>query len=37
MKKPSLTALAGAASKEGYQIHTKPGFFQKSILAGANF
>jgi hypothetical protein len=37
MKKPSLTTLAGAATKEGYQIHTKPGYFQKFSLAGASF
>jgi hypothetical protein len=37
MKKPSLTALAGAATKEGFQVHTKPGFFSKDQFGWNEF
>jgi hypothetical protein len=37
MKKPSLTALAGAATKEGFQVHTKPGFFSKDQFGWSEF
>jgi hypothetical protein len=37
MKKPSLTALAGAATKEGFQVHTKPGLFSKDQFGWSEF
>jgi uncharacterized membrane protein YeaQ/YmgE (transglycosylase-associated protein family) len=37
MKKPSLDALAGAVTKEGFQYDTKQGFFSKVIIGWGGF